>query len=249
MKKIAFVLLTLMMISCKSSSTSGSSSSAPSQQETEGKTGEKAAMYVALSFDDGPNNTTTPQMLDVLEAFDAPASFFVIGQYINDSTAGQMKRAVSMGCEIQNHSYTHSFMSELTPEEVKSEIERTDALIEKYVGVRPWLFRPPYINHNQSMHEVIGHTFICGLGCEDWVPERTAQMRYDDIMANVKNGDVILLHDFEGNDNTVEALRKLIPALREKGFTLVTVTQLFEKMGVKPEAHNGIIYTNAMQTK
>ena len=249
MKKIAFVLLTLMMISCKSSSTSGSSSSMPSQQETEGNTGEKAAMYVALSFDDGPNNITTPQMLDVLEAFDAPASFFVIGQYINDSTAGQMKRAVSLGCEIQNHSYTHSFMSELTPEEVKSEIERTDALIEKYVGVRPWLFRPPYINHNQSMHEVIGHTFICGLGCEDWVPERTAQMRYDDIMANVKNGDVILLHDFEGNDNTVEALRKLIPALREKGFTLVTVTQLFEKMGVKPEAHNGIIYTNAMQTK
>jgi peptidoglycan/xylan/chitin deacetylase (PgdA/CDA1 family) len=140
-------------------------------------------------------------------------------------------------------------MSELTPDEVKSEIEGTDALIEKYVGVRPWLFRPPYINHNQSMHEVIGHTFICGVGCEDWVPERTAQMRYDDIMANVKNGDVILLHDFEGNDNTVEALRKLIPALREKGFTLVTVTQLFEKMGVKPEAHNGIIYTNAMQTK
>ena len=134
MKKIAFVLLTLMMISCKSSSTSGSSSSMPSQPEAEGKTGEKAAMYVALSFDDGPNNTTTPQMLDVLEAFDAPASFFVIGQYINDSTAGQMKRAVSMGCEIQNHSYTHSFMSELTPEEVKSEIERTDALIEKYVG-------------------------------------------------------------------------------------------------------------------
>ena len=248
MKKIAYALMVLMMASCGSSA-SPSSKYGSSAPETPAAPEDAPAMYVALSFDDGPNNTTTPKMLDVLEAFDAPASFFVIGQYINDSTAGQMKRAVSMGCEIQNHSYTHSFMSELTPEEVKSEIERTDALIEKYVGVRPWLFRPPYINHNQSMHEVIGHTFICGLGCEDWVPERTAQMRYDDIMANVKNGDVILLHDFEGNDNTVEALRKLIPALREKGFTLVTVTQLFEKMGVKPEAHNGIIYTNAMQTK
>jgi peptidoglycan/xylan/chitin deacetylase (PgdA/CDA1 family) len=74
-------------------------------------------------------------------------------------------------------------------------------------------------------------------------------MRHDAIMANVKNGDIILLHDFEGNDSTVEALRTLIPALRERGFTLVTVSDLFEKMGIKPEANSGIIYTNATQTK
>ena len=246
MKKIAFAIAALIMLSCGSSSSSQSEAPA---SETPKSPEEVPAMYVALSFDDGPNNTTTPEVLDVLEAFDAPASFFVIGQNINDSTAEQMKRAVKLGCEIQNHSYTHSFMSQMAAEDVQSEIERTDALIEKYIGIRPWLFRPPYIDHNAAMHKTVGHTFICGLGCEDWVPERTAQMRHDAIMANVKNGDIILLHDFEGNDSTVEALRTLIPALRERGFTLVTVTQLFEKMGVKPEAHNGIIYTNVMQTK
>ena len=68
-------------------------------------------------------------------------------------------------------------------------------------------------------------------------------------MATCLNRIMIKVRREDYNDNTVEALRKLIPALREKGFTLVTVTQLFEKMGVKPEAHNGIIYTNAMQTK
>ena len=237
MKKIAFAIAALIMVSCGSSSSSS---------KTEDKS---PAAYVALSFDDGPNNTITPKMLDVLEAFDAPASFFVIGQNINDSTAEQMKRAVKLGCEIQNHSYTHSFMSQMTAEDVQSEIERTDALIEKYIGIRPWLFRPPYIDHNETMHKVVGHTFICGLGCEDWVPERTAQMRHDAIMANVKNGDIILLHDFEGNDSTVEALRTLIPALRERGFTLVTVSDLYEKMGIKPEANSGILYTNVMQTK
>jgi peptidoglycan/xylan/chitin deacetylase (PgdA/CDA1 family) len=246
MRKIVYGIMMLMMISCGSSSSSSSSSS---KSEGASKPQDTPAMYVALSFDDGPNNTTTPKMLDVLEAFDAPASFFVIGQNINDSTAGQMKRAVKLGCEIQNHSYTHSFMSQMTAEDVQSEIERTDALIEKYIGIRPWLFRPPYIDHNEAMHKAVGHTFICGLGCEDWVPERTAQMRHDAIMANVKNGDIILLHDFEGNDSTVEALRTLIPALRERGFTLVTVSDLFEKMGIKPEANSGIIYTNATQTK
>ena len=246
MKKIAFAIAALIMVSCGSSSSSQSEAPA---SETQKSPEEVPAMYVALSFDDGPNNTTTPEMLDVLEAFDAPASFFVIGQNINDSTAEQMKRAVKLGCEIQNHSFTHSFMSQMAVEDVQSEIERTDALIEKYIGIRPWLFRPPYIDHNEDMHKAISHTFICGLGCEDWVPERTAQMRHDDIMANVKNGDIILLHDFEGNDSTVEALRTLIPALRERGFTLVTVTELFKKMGITPEVSNGIIYTNVMQTK
>ena len=210
---------------------------------------DSSSKLIALSFDDGPNNSTTPEVLDVLEEFDVPASFFVIGQNINDSTAGQMTRAISLGCEIQNHSYTHSFMTQLSSEEVQDEIKRTNELIEKYTGTRPWLFRPPYIDHNEAMHKAVGHTFICGLGCEDWVPERTAQMRHDAIMANVKNGDIILLHDFEGNDSTVEALRTLIPALRERGFTLVTISDLFEKMGIKPEANSGIIYTNAMQTK
>ena len=66
-------------------------------------------------------------------------------------------------------------------------------------------------------------------------------------MAKVQDGDIILLHDFQGNDNTVAALRNIIPELRRRGFTLVTVTQLFEKKGIVPEAHNGYLYTNVLQ--
>ena len=147
MKKIALILMALAVISCKSSSSSSSKSENNAAQET------VPAMYVALSFDDGPNNVTTPKVLDILEAYDAPASFFVIGQNIDDSTAEQMKRAMKLGCEIQNHSFTHTFMSQLAAEEIQSEIQRTDELIEKYVGVRPWLFRPPFIDHNETMHK------------------------------------------------------------------------------------------------
>ena len=241
MKKIAFILMAMAVISCNSSSSSSS--------KTEDKTAPEAvpAMYVALSFDDGPNNITTPKVLDILEAYDAPASFFVIGQNIDDSTAEQMKRAVKLGCEIQNHSYTHSFMSQMTAEEIQSEIQRTDEIIEKYIGVRPWLFRPPFIDHNEVMHQTIGHTFICGVGCEDWVPERTAQERYDILINTLKDGDIVLLHDLQGNDNTVEALKMLIPEMKKQGYTFVTVTELYKRKGVNPAPHNGVLYSNVLQ--
>ena len=204
-------------------------------------------MLVALSFDDGPNNNTTPEVLDILEEHKVPASFFVIGQNINESTAKQMTRAISLGCEIQNHSLTHTFMTQLSPEQIADEVRRTDELIEQYTGIRPWLFRPPYIDHNESMHQTIGHTFICGVGCLDWEAERSAQQRFDDLMSQVKDGDIILLHDFSGNVNTVEALKMIIPELKKRGYALVTVSQLYEMKGIKPAAHNGIIYSNVLQ--
>jgi len=204
---------------------------------------------IALSFDDGPNLVTTPKVLDVLEKHGVPASFFVEGQYINDESAAMMKRAVSLGCDIENHSYSHSFMTQLTEEQIKWEIDTTSALIEKYIGVKPIFFRPPYINVDQKMHDVIDLTFICGQGCEDWVPEVDAAERARRVIADAVDGNLVLLHDFVGNDNTVEALETIIPALKEQGFTFVTVPQLFEYKGIVPEAHNGIVYTSVFQTE
>jgi peptidoglycan/xylan/chitin deacetylase (PgdA/CDA1 family) len=202
---------------------------------------------IALSFDDGPNETTTAEVLDLLQEHDIPASFFVIGQFINESTARQMTRAISLGCEVQNHSLTHTMMTQLSPEEVAEEVRKTDELIEKYTGTKPWLFRPPFIDHNESMHQTIGHTFICGVGCEDWIPERTAQQRYEILISTLKDGDIVLLHDLQGNDNTVEALKMLIPEMKKQGYTFVTVTELYKRKGVSPDPHNGVIYSNVLQ--
>jgi peptidoglycan/xylan/chitin deacetylase (PgdA/CDA1 family) len=99
------------------------------------------------------------------------------------------------------------------------------------------------------MHETISHTFICGVGCFDWEPQRSAQERYDILMTSLKDGDIVLLHDMTGNDNTVEALRMLIPEMKKLGYTFVTVSDLYKKKGIKPTAHNGILYSNVLQTK
>lgn len=202
---------------------------------------------IALSFDDGPNTVTTPKVLDVLAEHDVTASFFVIGNRITEESAQMMKRAVAQGCDVENHSWTHSRMPMLSPEQIAWEIDTTSSVIERYIGVRPTFFRPPYIAVDQKMHDVIDLTFICGEGCEDWVPEISAEERARRVIESAQDGNVILLHDMEGNQNTVDALEIIIPALKEQGFTFVTVPELFEYKGVAPQAHSGIVYTNVFQ--
>lgn len=198
---------------------------------------------IALTFDDGPNTTTTVQVLDILEKYDIPASFFVNGMHINEESAKVMKRAYDMGCDIENHSYSHLAMSELQDTEILEEIVSTSDLIKKYTGEEPSFFRPPYINVNKKMMDLIPLTFICGQGCDDWLPEVNAQERAQRQIDSAVDGRIILMHDFEGNTQTVEALDILIPALKEKGYEFVTITRLFELKKEELTPHNGIIYS------
>lgn len=195
----------------------------------------------ALTFDDGPNTVTTPQVLDILEKYGVPASFFVCGKNITPESGEVMKRAVKLGCEIQNHSRTHSDMTKMTAEEIRAEIDYTSDRIEEAVGVRPRFFRPPYIAVNELMHRSADLTFICGIGAEDWNDGVSAEERYSRIMENLTDGMVILLHDMQGNSKTVKAVDMLIPAVKEQGYKLVTVSEIFIEKGVVPK--RGEMYT------
>ncbi len=199
---------------------------------------------IALSFDDGPNTTTTVKMLDMLEKHGVVGSFFVIGNNINDSSAVVMKRAYDMGCDIQNHSQTHTAMPNLTDQQIKDEITYTSDMVEKYVGVRPTFFRPPYIAVNQTMYDNIELPFICGVGCNDWEPEVTAAQRAEMVINNAADGQIVLLHDFAGNDSTVAALDVIIPALKEQGYKFVTVPELFKAKNVTSERNK--LYSNVL---
>lgn len=196
----------------------------------------------ALTFDDGPNTTTTLQVLDILKKHGVTASFFVVGNEITPESEESMRRAVEMGCEIENHSQTHSVMTEMDPDDISEEIKFTSDKIEAVVGRRPKFFRPPYIAYNQTMFDTIDLTFICGVGAEDYNDEVSAEERCKRIMEQVSDGTVILLHDMEGNFRTVDALDMLIPKLKADGYELVTVSELFEKCGIIPKRN--VIYTN-----
>lgn len=202
--------------------------------------------YIALSFDDGPNETTTGEVLIKLLKHDIVATFFVIGDLINEDTAKMMKNAVSIGCEIENHSKTHSDMSTLTREQIKEEIAYTSEKIENIVGRKPEYFRPPYISVDEQMFEEISLTMVAGYGCEDWVEEVSAKERAKRIVEQIKPGGIILMHDMEGNHLTVEALELLVPELQKRGYEFVTVSQLFERYHVEKEKRVHTVFTNVI---
>lgn len=198
---------------------------------------------VALTFDDGPNTTTTVEILDILEQYGVKASFFVVGQCINEQSAEAMKRAYDMGCEINSHSYTHSSMPDMEPEEIKEEMDKTAKLIYDNIGENPKFFRPPYIAVDKKMYENIDLPFICGEGCNDWNVKIPVEKRVKFLTERIKDGMIILLHDSEGNVNTVEALKEAIPKMLEDGYEFLTVSELFEAKGVVPTPNEETIYT------
>ena len=104
---------------------------------------------IALTFDDGPNTTTTNEVLDVLEKYGIKASFFLIGNNIDSESAKSVKRAYDMGCEIGNHSKTHSYMDKMSIDEIIAEVEETNEKIVDITGEEPKFFRPPYISVNK----------------------------------------------------------------------------------------------------
>lgn len=203
-------------------------------------------MRIAMTFDDGPNTVITPQVLDILAENDVVASFFLIGRNITEESARVARRAWEMGCEINNHSVTHSFMSKMPREEIRREIDECSEQIVAITGETPRFFRPPFIDVSDDLFDAVDLTFICGVGCEDWVPTVTAQERIDRILSSAKDGDILLLHDMTGNVNTVEAIKTVIPVLKQRGFRFVTCGQLFREMGVTPV--KGRMYSNALQT-
>ncbi len=202
---------------------------------------------VALTFDDGPNTTTTNEVLDILEKYGVKASFFLIGVNINDDSAKAVKRAYDMGCDIGNHSKTHSNMTELTDEEIVDEIKYVDERIYEITGEYPKYFRPPYIAVNNKMFDLIDETFINGFGVTDYDDRVTTEIRHMRVMKQVKDGAIILLHDAQGNSQTVEALDLIIPDLISEGYELVTLTELFERKGVTL-GDEKILYSYADQT-
>ena len=197
---------------------------------------------ISLTFDDGPNVVTTPQVLDILQKHGIPASFFVVGNNITPESAEVMRRAAEMGCEIENHSRTHSDMTKMSAEEITAEITYTSDKVEEAVGRRPKFFRPPYIAYNETMFQTIDMTFICGVGADDWDDAVSVEERYKRITAQAADGTVILLHDTTGNAKTVQAIDMIIPKLKEEGYEFVTVSRLFERENAAPK--RGVVYTS-----
>ncbi|MCM1523147.1 MAG: polysaccharide deacetylase family protein [Ruminococcus sp.] len=199
--------------------------------------------YAALTFDDGPNTVTTPKILDILEKNNITASFFLVGNNITPESGRAVKRAYDMGCQICNHSKTHSVMPDLTAEEIRKEVRFVSQKVKEITGGDTAFFRPPYIAADDKMYDNIDMPFICGLGCDDWDDGVSVGERVERTLGQLTDGAIILLHDSEGNDKTVEAVKILVPEMKKRGYGFVTVSRLFEIKGVTPVPHERVLYS------
>ena len=180
---------------------------------------------VALTFDDGPNEHTS-SILDSLQKYGGRVSFFVMGSKAAKNKS-RILRAFHMENEIICHAWDHPDLTKLSGKEIENQLYDTIAEIAKITGKVSLMFRPPYGYVNKKVKRVarkLGLAIVnWSLDSIDW-KTRNAEIVYTDIMDNLKNGDIVLCHDIY--DSTAEAMSRMIPELIEKGYQLVTVSEL-----------------------
>lgn len=191
--------------------------------------------FIALTFDDGPHKYRTDEILDILEENDVKATFFTVGVMAKEYP-DIVKRIISEGHEIGNHTYTHSKMKKLSREKLEYEIEETEKVLYEICEYRPKLFRPP-----EGWCSDVITSVACDLDYDvilwdidtlDWAHNSSENIT-NCIEGSVKPGSIILFHDYvSGESPTIEALKTIIPKLKIQGYEFVTVSELINKENV-----------------
>jgi peptidoglycan/xylan/chitin deacetylase (PgdA/CDA1 family) len=178
---------------------------------------------VAITFDDGPR-PTTEKVYVALKKHDVVATFFVIGMYVSGK-ADLLQRLVEEGNEIGNHSWSHLNLRDIPYEEVVSQVVRTDAAIERAVGIKPNFVRPPMGHYDNKMRIAIGNRQIAmwSIDTLDW-SHKNWDKTMEAIVGNVCDGDIILIHDLV--ESTADNIEELIVYLKDQGYQMVTMSEL-----------------------
>jgi cellulose synthase/poly-beta-1,6-N-acetylglucosamine synthase-like glycosyltransferase/peptidoglycan/xylan/chitin deacetylase (PgdA/CDA1 family) len=195
---------------------------------------------IALTFDDGPDPTYTPQILDILAENNVKATFFIVGA-AGAVNRDLVKRIYDEGHDIGNHTFTHVNAGEVAANHLRLELNATQRLFEAVVGVQTKLFRPPYARDLEpqtidaadvlKLSASMGYLTIgMSIDPKDWARPFAAQIVASTVAGAKKGeGNVVLLHDAGGvRTATIQALPEIIDRLHAEGFRFVTIHELLE---------------------
>ena len=184
---------------------------------------------IAFTFDDGPGEYTD-QLLDCLEQNNAHATFFMLGQNV-ENWQSEVQRMVDIGCEIGSHSWDHLNLYDLDMDAVAKEFSDTDAALEKACGQKASVARAPYGNWSDDIIATVQKPFFTwSLDSLDW-SYKDVDKDYNEIMnGDLTDGSIILMHDI--HEPSVKAALRLIPDLIAQGYKLVTVSEMAEAKNV-----------------
>lgn len=189
---------------------------------------------IALTFDDGPNDPYTSQILNLLAKFNIKATFFPVGENIIREKE-TFKNIFNQGHEIGNHSYSHALFAPIFSPRYEREITKAQNLIIDIIGKPPVFFRPPWFFRNPLMLKTakkmklksVTGTFASYLE----VFQVKSHKITSDALRKIKPGTILVFHDGYNNkkakrSNTVESLKLLIPDLLKSGYKFVTLSEL-----------------------
>ncbi len=183
--------------------------------------------YIAMTFDDGPHATNTPKLLDMAAKRHIKLTFFVIGQCVEQNPA-VLRREVAEGHEIGNHTWSHPNLAKLSDDGVRTQLQETEDIIAKTVGIKPKLMRPPYGELTKRQRQWVNHDFgykiiLWDVDPVDW-KRPGSNVVAQRIIAGARPGSIILSHDI--HPGTIAAMPQVFDTLLAKGFKFVTVSEL-----------------------
>ena len=207
----------------------------------------KRKKELVLTFDDGPDETFTPQVMEILRREKVPATFFVTGMKVENNIP-LLKELHAAGYEIGNHTFTHPNLLKVSEKRAEIELRATKRLIECIIGQSTMLYRPPFSTDKYSKEWVEIRNVEFGkekyyriestIDSRDWEKGSTAKQIEERVLNDLDEGSIILLHDGGGDrTETVKALPGIIKKLKAKGYTFTTVAKFMgkNKLDVMPE--------------
>lgn len=187
-----------------------------------------ARPMVALTFDDGPYAPVGNRIMDCLANYGGKVTFYVVGNRCA-SYRDEMQRMAAEGHEIGNHTYEHKYLNKLNAQQIQYQVNKGSEAIQAASGVAPATVRLPGGNKNATVLSNVNAPMIMwSIDTLDW-KTKDAQNTINTVLNNIKDGDIVLMHELY--TQTGDAAVQIIPALIERGYQLVTVSELARYRG------------------
>lgn len=212
---------------------------AEQQQAVSSRTVDPSRPMVALTYDDGPQASVGNRIMDCLAQYGGRATFFMVGERV-PSFKTEVQRMVNEGHEVANHTMNHKYLQKLGAAEIQSQVAQCNDVIEAACGVRPRLMRLPGGNYNATVKANTHMPMIqWNIDTLDW-KTRNADKTVNAVLSQVKDGDIILMHELYSQ--TGDASLRIIPELAKRGFQMVTVSEMAAAKGYDLQA--GQLYSS-----
>lgn len=171
--------------------------------------------YVGLTYDDGPNAGTTPQLLNALRSAGVRATFFNIGTKVQQNPT-LARSQTNAGMWVGNHSWTHPHLTQMSAAQITSELSQTQQALRNATGQTPRLFRPPYGETNATVRSVEAQQglteVLWTVDSRDWAGASTSQIVQ--AASTLQSGGIILMHD--GYQTTINAVPQIVANLNSR---------------------------------